>query len=87
MPLTRIEPSSGLLFFQGNEAFLRTGTGKGFHRLLFPGNVIIMARPGYPREEIPKTLPVDVAEDFYYNFPGKKTLTHGCPYPIAARGE
>jgi len=57
-----------LYFLMGIDAFLEISTWKDFHRLFFLVNFIIMARPGYPKEEIPKALPVDVAKDFYYNF-------------------
>jgi nicotinate-nucleotide adenylyltransferase len=77
----KLGSKADLYFLMGIDSFLEISTWKDFHRLFSLVNFIIMARPGYPKEEIPKALPVDVAEDFYYN-PQKKCYVHESNYKI-----
>lgn len=70
-----------IFFLMGIDAFLEISTWKDFHRLFFLVNFIIMARPGYPEEDISKALPVDVAGDFYYN-PQEKCYVHDSDYKV-----
>lgn len=57
--------------FRAIEVCLEIDTWKDFHRLFSPAVSIISAGPGNPQEKIAKGLPVDLAEDFYYNSPQK----------------
>jgi len=77
----KLGSKADLYFLMGIDAFLEISTWKDFHRLFFLVNFIIMARPGYLKEEISKALPVDVAEDFYYN-PQEKCYIHESNHKI-----
>jgi len=75
---------AALFFLMGIDSYLEISTWKDFNRLFSLSNFIVMARPGYPKEEISKALPVDVAEDFYYN-PQKKCYVHSSDHKVFFR--
>jgi nicotinate-nucleotide adenylyltransferase len=72
---------AALYFLMGIDAFLEISTWKDFQRLFFLVSFIIMARPGYPKEETSKALPVDVAKEFYYN-PEEKCYVHDSDHKV-----